>query len=61
MQNMCLSCEVRSTKGRNLLCHSCEVEERNKEVDQIDLQDSREFKLDMRRILQDIPAARMRR
>lgn len=61
MQNLCLSCERNPTKGRNLFCHSCEVSERSKEVERIDLRNNREFKMDMRRVLQEVPAARMRR
>ncbi len=60
MVNICISCERNPVKGNKLLCHSCGVSEQDKEVERIDLQHNRDFKFDMRRALQEVPALRRR-
>ena len=46
----CTNCEKNPTRGRKVLCHSCEREERGREVQKLDMHTSREFKMDARRL-----------
>jgi len=61
MTNFCIGCDKNKVKGSNFLCHDCKREDNRREADSIDLQYSREFKLDLRELEQDMPALRAQR
>lgn len=60
MKNLCIECDSRPATSSHFLCFHCKREEDRRDVQAIDEKLSREFKLELRELAQDLPAFRVR-
>ena len=60
MKNLCQGCEKNPARGNHFLCYSCQQRENRADVVAVELQINREFKFEMRELVNTVPALQRR-